>query len=142
MKNIPGWDSIGTEGVVKLYDRYGQLVDTGSTDAGGVATFRNLETDTGYVYDVFAVPSDSGRVFGEEFWGRSTPVVITDAETTRSTFIRNLPFASDILVQVKDTGINVRGDSVAFGTHLVISLGVTNRMDPAAPPGTSEAGLL
>jgi hypothetical protein len=133
--NVSGWGSIGTNGLVKLYDSADVLVTSQSTDGNGVVMFSGVTAGSGYYYTVHCVPTDPGKIFGQEYWGRSVDVSIGSGDTTYSTFNRNMPYTSNILVQIKSTGEHVRGDSVTPGTPLQISLGVTN---PNFPGGGTQ----
>jgi hypothetical protein len=91
-----------------------------------VATFENIPVGSSYYYDVFFIPADPEKIFGTELWGRALQVSVSDGQITYSTFNRNMPYTSNILVQVESSGEHVRGSTVKVGTPLRISLEVTN----------------
>ena len=123
VQDVENWGPLRSTGQVSLFNAAGTLVDSQMTNSSGVATFINIQSDTGYSY---AVIDNRATVFGPAYWGKRTGLTIPPDAIVNETFNRNLPYAAFARVYNVSAEQEVTGGTISVGTPLRIELEIKN----------------
>jgi hypothetical protein len=126
----------GANGLVKLYNSGGTLINTVTTNASGVAVLSGVPDGTGYSIKVYHEPPISTAPTGEEYWGERTGITVITGNTSSVTFNRSMPVnGADVQAYRDDTGEPIlNGGSIPLGKTVRVVLTIAN-------PGPSQQSV-
>ncbi|MCS3682604.1 pimeloyl-ACP methyl ester carboxylesterase [Salinibacter ruber] len=119
-----------SNGIVKLYDGNGNLIDEKTTAAvgdgtgAGEVTFEDLDPAGSYTAQIYH-DSQKSALNVTEYWGKKTSISLSGGDTKNITFTRYQPYLAGLEVYDQN-GTKVTGGTVEPGTPLTVKITAQN----------------
>lgn len=124
VKNLAGGSTNypGSNGVVVLYDKNWKQVASKGTNSSGTTTMADIAVGSGYNIESY---HKGGTLFGDEFWGSIGNVDIAFQKTTTKTLVRDMPYSTDVAIEVDGKSLPL-GSDVPKGKTVKLTVKVVN----------------